>query len=222
MAWQRDSGYNQRAGVEGQFARWKQVIGDGLRFHSDEARATEVAIAAQVLNRMLDLDARTPSASPDQQRGMGPPLPLPPPCNTLSVGRCKPCNRTKPTPFQIPQPMKHPTRHTRLSSTPPKSRQSLYGISALGVSGRSLYTPAYRHDSLPLLFLHQCPLVCKSGISTFIKGRTRPRKATHEPDYADGGAGIRQGAGPAFCLSPRWKRSRCRSRLAWCCSVASW
>ena len=54
MAWQRDSGYNQRAGVEGQFARWKQVIGDGLRFHSDEAQATEVAIAAEVLNRMLD------------------------------------------------------------------------------------------------------------------------------------------------------------------------
>ena len=45
----------ERAGVEGQFARWKQVIGDGLRSHSDEARATEVAIAAQVLNRMLDL-----------------------------------------------------------------------------------------------------------------------------------------------------------------------
>jgi hypothetical protein len=55
LAWQRDSGYNDRARVEGQFARWKQVIGDGLRFHSDQARATEVAIAAQVLNRMLDL-----------------------------------------------------------------------------------------------------------------------------------------------------------------------
>jgi hypothetical protein len=55
MAWQRDSGYNERARIEGQFARWKQVIGDGLRFHSDEARATEVAVAAQVLNRMLDL-----------------------------------------------------------------------------------------------------------------------------------------------------------------------
>jgi hypothetical protein len=55
MAWQRDSGYNKRARVEGQFARWKQVIGDGLRFHTDEARATEVAIAAAVLNRMLDL-----------------------------------------------------------------------------------------------------------------------------------------------------------------------
>ena len=55
MAWQRDSGYNERARVEGQFARWKQVIGDGLRFHSDQARATEVAIAAQVPNRMPDL-----------------------------------------------------------------------------------------------------------------------------------------------------------------------
>jgi transposase len=55
MTWQRDSGYNERARVEGQFARWKQVIGDGLRLHSDEARATEVAIAAQVLNQMLDL-----------------------------------------------------------------------------------------------------------------------------------------------------------------------
>jgi hypothetical protein len=55
MAWQRDSGYNERARVEGQFARWKQVIGDGLRFHSDKARAAEVTIAAQVLNRMLDL-----------------------------------------------------------------------------------------------------------------------------------------------------------------------
>jgi hypothetical protein len=54
ITWQRDSGYNERARVEGQFARWKQVIGDGLRFHRDQARATEVAIAAQVLNRMLD------------------------------------------------------------------------------------------------------------------------------------------------------------------------
>jgi hypothetical protein len=55
MAWQRDSGYNQRARVEGQAGRWKQVIGDTLRFHSDAAQASEVAIAAEVLNRMLDL-----------------------------------------------------------------------------------------------------------------------------------------------------------------------
>ncbi len=55
MAWQRDSGYNERARVAGQFSRWKQVIGDGLRFHSNEARATEVAVATKVLNRMFDL-----------------------------------------------------------------------------------------------------------------------------------------------------------------------
>jgi hypothetical protein len=55
MAWQQDSGYNQRATVEGQIGRWKQVIGDALRSHSDGAQATEVAIAVQVLNRMLDL-----------------------------------------------------------------------------------------------------------------------------------------------------------------------
>ena len=54
ITWQRDSGYNGRARVEGQFALCKQVIGDGLRFHRDQARATEVSIAG-VLNRILDL-----------------------------------------------------------------------------------------------------------------------------------------------------------------------
>ena len=55
IAWQRDSGYNLRARVESQIGRWKRVIGDGLRFHTDEAQAAEVAIAVEVLNRMLDL-----------------------------------------------------------------------------------------------------------------------------------------------------------------------
>lgn len=55
MAWQWSSGYNKRAGVESQMARWKGVLGDALRFHSDAAQATEVAIAVDVLNRMLDL-----------------------------------------------------------------------------------------------------------------------------------------------------------------------
>ena len=35
--------------------RWKQVIGDELRTHTDEHRATEVAVAVHTLNRMLDL-----------------------------------------------------------------------------------------------------------------------------------------------------------------------
>lgn len=55
MTWQRTSGYNKRAGVESQMARWKGALGEGLRFQSDPAQATEVAIGALVLNRMLDL-----------------------------------------------------------------------------------------------------------------------------------------------------------------------
>jgi hypothetical protein len=55
MGWQRASGYNRRALVEADIARWKCVIGDGLRSQTDGRQATEVAIAAGVLNRMLEL-----------------------------------------------------------------------------------------------------------------------------------------------------------------------
>ncbi len=55
MAWQRASGYNKRADVESQMARWKGVLGEALRFHSDQAQATEAVIGVMVLNRMLDL-----------------------------------------------------------------------------------------------------------------------------------------------------------------------
>lgn len=55
MGWQRASGYNWRALVEADVSRWKRVIGDGLRSQTDGRQATEVDIAAEVLNRMLDL-----------------------------------------------------------------------------------------------------------------------------------------------------------------------
>ncbi len=55
MGWQRASGYNDRALVEADISRWKRVIGDGLRSQTDGRQATEVAIAARVLNRMLEL-----------------------------------------------------------------------------------------------------------------------------------------------------------------------
>ena len=55
MGWQRASGYGWRALVESDISRWKRVVGDGLRFRTDGRQATEVAIAADVLNRMLDL-----------------------------------------------------------------------------------------------------------------------------------------------------------------------
>jgi len=55
MGWQKASGYNARSRVEAAVGRYKQVIGDGLRFRKDERRATEVAVAVHVLNRMLEL-----------------------------------------------------------------------------------------------------------------------------------------------------------------------
>src|SRR5690349_23238536 len=54
MGWQRASGYNWRALVEADISRWKRVIGDGLRSQTDGRQASEVAIAADVLNRMLE------------------------------------------------------------------------------------------------------------------------------------------------------------------------
>jgi hypothetical protein len=49
------SGYNKRSRIETAIGRYKQVIGDGLRFRKDERRATEVAVAVHLLNRMLEL-----------------------------------------------------------------------------------------------------------------------------------------------------------------------
>ena len=55
MAWQNASGYNRHARVEATMSRWKQVTGDELRAHTDERRASEVAVAVHALNRMLEL-----------------------------------------------------------------------------------------------------------------------------------------------------------------------
>src|SRR4051794_14108156 len=54
MGWQKASGYNARARAEATVGRFKQVIGDGLRSRTDERRATEMDVAVQVLNRMLE------------------------------------------------------------------------------------------------------------------------------------------------------------------------
>ncbi len=50
------SGYNKRSRIETAIGRYKQMIGDGLRFRKDERRTTEVAVAVHVLNRMLELE----------------------------------------------------------------------------------------------------------------------------------------------------------------------
>ena len=41
--------------MEADVSRWKRVVGDGLRSQTDRRQMTEVTIAADVLNRMLDL-----------------------------------------------------------------------------------------------------------------------------------------------------------------------
>src|SRR5690242_7423278 len=55
LGWQKASGYNRRALAEAAMSRYKRVIGDTLRSRTDRRRATEVAIAARALNRMLEL-----------------------------------------------------------------------------------------------------------------------------------------------------------------------
>jgi len=55
MSWQKASGYNWRALVEADIGRWKRVIGHALRSQTDKRQATEVALAVDVLNRMLAL-----------------------------------------------------------------------------------------------------------------------------------------------------------------------
>jgi hypothetical protein len=55
MGWQKASGYNWRALVKADISRFKRVIGDGLRPRTDGRQAAEVAVAAGVLNRMLEL-----------------------------------------------------------------------------------------------------------------------------------------------------------------------
>jgi hypothetical protein len=55
MGCQKASGYNRRALVETDIGRWKRVIGDALRSQTDARQATEVAVAINVLNRMLEM-----------------------------------------------------------------------------------------------------------------------------------------------------------------------
>ena len=59
MAWQKASGYTKRARAEATIGRFKRVIGDGLRSHTEERRATEMDVAVHVLNRMLALGRPT-------------------------------------------------------------------------------------------------------------------------------------------------------------------
>src|SRR3954468_19161425 len=64
MGWQKASGYTKRARAETAISRYKRVIGDELRSHTEERRATEIDVAVHVLTRMLE---RAPSAYPGRR-----------------------------------------------------------------------------------------------------------------------------------------------------------
>jgi hypothetical protein len=52
---QKASGYSARSRVEAAIGRYRQVVGNGLRYHKDERRTAEVGVAVYVLSRMLQL-----------------------------------------------------------------------------------------------------------------------------------------------------------------------
>ena len=86
MAWQNASGYNKRARVEATMNRWKQVIGDEVRAHADEGRATERPRWRSLSTGSTacsSWDARATSALPDARRDWGQCAPIPDPCTTL-------------------------------------------------------------------------------------------------------------------------------------------
>ena len=55
MGWQRLSGCNWHALVEAELGRYKRVIGNALRAHTEARSAIEVRITVQMLNHILKL-----------------------------------------------------------------------------------------------------------------------------------------------------------------------
>ena len=53
MAWQRMTGYGRRSAAETTVGRYKHLIGPRLRGRNAVTQAGEVALAVQVLNRMI-------------------------------------------------------------------------------------------------------------------------------------------------------------------------
>ncbi|KZL24339.1 IS5 family transposase [Pseudovibrio sp. WM33] len=55
MAWQKQTGYGQRARGETLMGRFKQVIGNKLKSHSFDSQRTEAKVGIAVLNKMTSL-----------------------------------------------------------------------------------------------------------------------------------------------------------------------
>ena len=171
MGWQKMSGYTKRARAEAAIARWKQVIGDGLRSRTDERRATEVAVAAHALNRIAG--AGTPELCPHRLTpdGVGVAASTPlirAPCQrTLVLGKAvepgfdehrlqaivegvtRGARQLGPTHQQLGLPLRLPTqRHTRLRAvTAPANQPHL--SSSTGCQGCRRQTAERHLAALP-------------------------------------------------------------------------
>ncbi|WP_158933318.1 transposase [Acidisphaera sp. S103] len=89
MAWQQGPGYSRRAKVETAIGRWKQVVGNGLRSHTDDHRTTEVEAAVSMSSiACWRSDVRTMSALSDRHTGAGwgRCAQAPDPCTMLTFG----------------------------------------------------------------------------------------------------------------------------------------
>jgi hypothetical protein len=82
IAWQRDSGYNERARARASSRAGSRSSVMGCVSTATRPAPPRSPSPPRSSTECSTLDARTPSASHDQQRGRGPPLP--PPCNTLA------------------------------------------------------------------------------------------------------------------------------------------
>ncbi len=81
--------------MEADIARWKRVVGDGLRSQTDQRQDTEVAIAANVLNRMLGLGRpEYVRIAVTRNEGRAQYVRMDHPCNTLSRERKSAASRS--------------------------------------------------------------------------------------------------------------------------------
>ncbi len=55
LCWQKQTGYNQRARIEAQMGRWKQVIGNKLKARTFYNQKAEAKIGVNILNTMTKL-----------------------------------------------------------------------------------------------------------------------------------------------------------------------
>jgi hypothetical protein len=88
MGWQKASGYNWRALVEADIGRWKRVIGRAA-LAKDKRQATEVAIAVDILNRMVELGRPSYVRIDNTERARDHCVQPADPCNKVAFRCCR-------------------------------------------------------------------------------------------------------------------------------------